>query len=92
MIAETLKMYNEVLCDAWLKTKMQDRTLQSVVKLYSAMVDASYFCQDDHVTHYLICKMVQVSLRHGICQSTPFSFIHLSYLINVDGSKAALAQ
>ena len=92
MIAETVKMYDEFPCDAWLETKMQDRTLQSVVKLYTVMLNAAYFCQDDHVAHYLICKMVQLSLRHGACQSTPVSFLYLSSIVNVDGSKAALAQ
>ena len=92
MIAETVTMYNEVFSDAWLETKMQDRTLQSVVTLYTVMVNAACFCKVEHVVHFLICKMVQLSLRHGACQSTPVSFLYLSGIVNVDGSKAALAQ
>ena len=43
MIAETVKMYDEIVCDEWLETKMQDRTLQSVAKLYTAMLNAACF-------------------------------------------------
>ena len=92
MIGDTVKMYDEVFCDAWLETKMQDRTLQSVAKLYTAMLNAACFFKAEDFTHFHICKMVQLSLRHGSCQSTPVSFLYLSGMINLDGSKAAIAQ
>ena len=92
MIAETLKMYHSVYDDDWLKTKMEDKNLQSVIKIFVPMYVLATFCQPDLMAHYFICKAVQLSLQNGLCRYTPISFLNFSSIINRDGSHAKLAQ
>ena len=92
IIAETLTMHYHMFGDAWIEKEMEDKTLQNIVKFYGAMATCAYFFQEEHMVGYIICKMAQLSLRHGPCQYTPIAFLKLSYIINPDGSNAALAQ
>lgn len=91
-ITETVKMYNGAYDDDWLKQKMEDRTLQNVVKFYGALVNSAFFCRPKHHVGYIVCKAVQLSLKHGACQDTPIAFLRLSNFVNINGSEAALAR
>ena len=78
MIPDTLIMYSEVYGDDWLKKKMEDTTLFNIIKFYRVLAVAAYFCKPLHVSTYFICKMVQLSLRNGVCQYTPLALMQLS--------------
>ena len=78
MIPDTLIMYSEVYSDDWLKKKMEDTTLFNIIKFYRVLAVAAYFCKPLHVSTYFICKMVQLSLRNGVCQYTPLALMQLS--------------
>ena len=79
MIPETLSMYSNVYGDDWLGRKMEDENLRNVVKFYSAIAIAAYFCKPSSMSAYHVCKMVQISLRNGICEYTPIAFMKLSH-------------
>ena len=92
MIAETLRSYEEVYSDDWLKKKMEDSNLQHAVKFYGIMAASAFFFKHEHMVHYLICSMVKLSLNHGACHYTPIAFLKLSNIINTDGSSGTIAQ
>mmetsp|Transcript_23122 Transcript_23122/g.33019 ORF Transcript_23122/g.33019 Transcript_23122/m.33019 type:complete len:804 (-) Transcript_23122:247-2658(-) len=77
MIPETLSMYSEVYGDDWLGKQMENTNLCSIVKLYSTIATAAFFCKP-HMVGYFVCKMVQMSLRNGVCQHTPLALMQLS--------------
>ena len=81
MIPETLSMYSEVYGDDWLEKKMEDVTLCSILEFYSAIATAAYFCKPSHVVAYFVCKMVQMSLRNGVCQHTPLALMQLTSIV-----------
>jgi len=81
MIPETLHMYAQVYGDDWLEKKMEDTTLCYIIKFYSSMANAAYFCKHPHMVAYFVCKMVQLSLRNGVCQHTPLAFMQLSSIV-----------
>ncbi len=83
MIPETLSMYSEVYGDDWLDKKMEDPTLSHILEFYSAIATATFFCKPLHWVAYFVCKMVQMSLRNGVCQHTPLAVMQLSYIISV---------
>eukprot|EP00986_Skeletonema_menzelii_P008360 scaffold3484_cov74-Skeletonema_menzelii.AAC.1 len=56
---------------------MEDTKLCNIVKFYSAIATVAYFCKP-HVVGYFVCKMVQMSLRNGVCQHTPLALMQLS--------------
>ena len=78
IIQETLSMYS-VYSDDWLGRKMEDKNLRNVVKFYSAIATAAYFCKPSSMSTYHVCKMVQISLRNGICEYTPIAIMKLSH-------------
>lgn len=87
LIPETLNMYTEVYSDDWIEKKMEDNTRCNVMKFYSLMATASYFFKPLHVVAYCICKMVQLSLRHGLCKYTPKALMILSsFVIRFDNA------
>jgi len=87
MIPETLRMYSEVYGDDWLGQKMEDTTLSNIIKFYSAMASAAYFCKPSHMVAYFVCKMVQLSLQKGVCQYTPLALMQLtSIVIRIDNA------
>ena len=80
MVVETLKLYEEVYTDEWLKqSKMEDKV--AVAKFYTNFVTAAYFCKARHMTIAYACKAVQLTLRNGICQYSALSFLQLSILV-----------
>ena len=81
IIPETLRMYSNVYGDDWLGKEMEDTNLCSIVKFYSAIADAAFFCKPAHVVGYFVCKMVQMSLRNGVCQYTPLALMQLSTIV-----------
>ena len=81
MIPETLKMYSEVYGDDWLEKKMEDVTLCNVIKFYSIIATAAFFCKSSHMGAYFVCKMVQLSFKKGICKHTPLAFMQLSSIV-----------
>ena len=91
MVGDTLRMYGELYDDNWLGKKMESRSLQTVEKFYSALKNLALF-HNPEIVGYLVCKMVQLSLNHGVCQYTPTAFLNLSWIINRDGDNAAFAQ
>lgn len=91
MVMDTLRMYGELCDDNWLEKKMESRSLQNVEKFYSALKNVAVFHKPQMVG-YLVCKMVQLSLNHGVCQHTPTALLNLSWIINRDGDNAAFAQ
>ena len=78
IIPETLSMYSEICGDDWLGTKMEDTKLCNIVKFYSVIATAAYFCKPPHMPAFYVCRMVQISLRNGICDYTPIAFMKLS--------------
>ena len=92
MISETLRSYEEVYSDDWLTKNMEDSNLQYAVKFYGIMAESAFFFKHEQLVQYLICSMVQLSLRHGACQYTPAAFLKLSNVINFDGSSGNIAQ
>jgi len=81
MIPETLNMYTEVYDDDWLGKKMEDSTLCNAMKFYSIILTTAHFIKPSHMVAYFICKMVQLSLRHGVCQYTPQALMILSSIV-----------
>lgn len=81
MIPETLHMYAEVYGDDWLEKKMEDTTLCDIIKFYSSMATAAFFCKPPHMVAYFVCKTVQLSLRNGVCPHAPLAFMHLSSIV-----------
>lgn len=92
MIPETLKMYSETYGNDWIGKKMEDRTLCYIVKFYSSLAFAAYFCKAPHLVAYFICKVGQMSLQNGVCKHTPLAFLLISDIISRDGNNVALAQ
>ena len=80
IIPETLSMYSRVYSDDWLEKNMKDPKLCNIVKFYSVTGIAAYFCKPTHSPAYFVCKMVQMSLRNGICQQTPLALMQLSLI------------
>ena len=78
MIPETLSMYSEVYGDDWLGRKMEDTNICSIIKFYSAIATAAFFCKPTHLGGYFACKVVQISLQNGVCEHTPLAFMQLS--------------
>ena len=78
MIAETLSVYSGVYGTDWHGRKMVDTKFCNIVKFYSAIVTAAYFCKPSHTVGYYICKVVQMSLRNGVCEYTPLALVQLS--------------
>ena len=89
MLPETLSMYSEVYGDDWLAKKMEDSSLCNILEFYSAIATAAYFCKPPHVVAYFVCKMVQMSLRNGVCQHTPLALMQLSSIISSSISSAS---
>ena len=81
IIPETLRMYSEVYGDDWLGKQMEDTKLCNIVKFYSAIATAAYFFKPTHAPAYFVCKMVQMSLRNGVCQHTPLALMQLSNMV-----------
>lgn len=92
MIAETLMLYNEIFDEDWLESKMENFTLQNVVRFYGAMAAHAFLCKPKHMRGYFICKMLQISLNHGPCSYTPIALLKLSNFVNRRGDKFVLAQ
>ena len=84
IIQETLSMYSEVYSDDWLERKMEDTKLCNIVKFYSLLTTAAYFCKPS--SGYFVCRMIQISLRNGTCEYTPLALMKLS-LIAFDNAK-----
>ena len=78
MIPETLSMYSQVYSDDWLGRKMEDTKLCNIVKFYSVIATAAYFCKPLHIGGYFVCKVVQISLQNGVCEHTPLALMQLS--------------
>jgi len=78
MVEDTLKMYEEVYDGDWLERKMEGNTLRTLIKIYNVMAFASYFCKSYSMLVYFTCKAVQLSLRNGICEHTPLSFLQFT--------------
>ena len=78
MIPETLSMYSNVYSDDWLGRKMEDEKLCNIIKFYSIISTAAYFCKPSHMIGYFVCKMVQISLQNGVCEHTPLALMQLS--------------
>ena len=78
MVEDTLKMYEEVYDDDWLERKMEDKTLLTTLQFYSSIAYASFYCKSYSMVVYFICKSVQLSLRNGICEHTPLSFLQFT--------------
>ncbi len=86
MVPETLNMYTEVYGDDLLGKKKDD-SLCYVMKFYNIMATAAHFFKPSHIVVYIICKMVQMSLRHGVCQETPLAMMQLSsFVIRFDNA------
>ena len=83
IIQETLSMYSEVYSDDWLERKMDDTNLRNIVKFYSIFTTAAYFCKQSYAyaPSYFLCRMVQISLRNGVCGYTPLALMKLSLIV-----------
>ncbi len=82
IIQETLSMYSEVYSDDWLERKMEDTNLRSINKFYFILTATALFCKQSfaHAGSYFACKLVQISLRNGICEHTPLAVMRLSLI------------
>ena len=76
IIPETLSMYSEICGDDWLGTKMEDTKLCNIVKFYSLLTTAAYFCKPS--SGYFVCRTIQMSLQNGVCEYTPIAVMKLS--------------
>ena len=83
IIQETLSMYSEVYSDDWLERKMEDTKLCNIVKFYSVIATAAYFCKQSYTytPAFFLCKLVQISLRNGVCGYTPLALMKLSLIV-----------
>ena len=84
MVEDTLKMYEEAYDDDWLERKMEGNTLRTLIKIYNVMAFSSYFCKSYSMVVYFTCKAVQLSLRNGICEHTPLSFLQFTGVVTKD--------
>ena len=96
MIPETLRMYAEVYGNDWLGRKMEDTNLCNIIKFYSAIATAAFFCKPTHMG-FFVCKLVQMSLQNGICEHTPLALMQLSSIafnatVDVRFTNAAFLQ
>ncbi len=92
IIPETLRKYDEVYGDDWLGRKMEDYTLRYVVRFYGQMITCAFFFKVRHIVSYYVCKVVQLSLRNGVCEYTPLSMLQLSNVLIRSGNNAHCAQ
>ena len=84
MLAETLKMYEE-LGDKWLKgEKTDDKTLQTTLQFYNVIALASYFCKSYSMVVYFTCKAVQLTLHRGLCEHTIITLLQFTSVVTKD--------
>lgn len=84
LIAETLRMCEE-LGDTWLKEeKSDDKTLNRTLQFYSAIVHASFMCKPYSVVVYYTCKAVQLSLHRGLCEHSLLTLAQFTSIATTD--------
>jgi hypothetical protein len=81
IVPETLQMVGKTFGDEWLKKEIENESVRQILKFYTAMVTASYIIKPPHVMAYFVCKMVQLSLQHGVSKYTPLALLQLSNIV-----------
>eukprot|EP00986_Skeletonema_menzelii_P018073 scaffold24409_cov143-Skeletonema_menzelii.AAC.1 len=77
-VPETLQMVREIYGAEWLGKKIENESVRQILKFYPALINASYIFKQPHVVAYFVCRMVTLSLQHGVSKYTPLAFLHLA--------------
>ena len=79
MLADTLTMYKEVHnTEEWMNKRLEDEKIQTIAKTYLAFVLTCFLFKQKHIGMFHICRAVQLSLKHGICQYTPSALVQFT--------------
>ena len=81
IVPETLQMVGQTFGDAWLEKEIENESVRQILKFYTAMVTATYIIKPPHFMAYFVCKMVQLSLQHGVSKYTPLALLQLSNIV-----------
>ena len=80
MVKETAGIVKDLTEDTLLGMRELDRTRQYILKFYLIITIVSFYAKPAMVP-FFTCRMVQISMKHGICKYTltgehPFLCIH----------------
>ena len=80
MVTETAMLVKDLREDTLLGMRELDRTRQYILKFYLIITIVSFYAKPAMVP-FFTCRMVQISMKHGICKYTltgehPFLCIH----------------
>ena len=81
IVPETLHMVREIYGAEWLGKKIENEPVRQILKFYTALITASYFFKQPYFVAYFVCRMVQLSLQHGVSKYTPLAFLQLSNIV-----------
>ena len=81
VVPETLCKIEKGYNEQWLGKKIENETVRQILKFYTALITASYFFKAPHVMAYFVCRMIQLSLEHGVSKYTPLAFLQLSNIV-----------
>ncbi|KAL3760940.1 hypothetical protein ACHAWU_009619 [Discostella pseudostelligera] len=74
MVGETGKLLENVSGDELVEMKAMNSVRSLTLKFLSVLLNVTYFRSPD-TTFYLGCKMVGLTLKHGVCDESVYSFI-----------------
>ena len=81
IVPETLYKVEKGYNVEWLGKKIKDESVSRILEFYTALVTASYFFKQPHVMAFFVCKMVNLSLQHGVCKHAPLAFLQLANIV-----------
>jgi len=81
MIGETAIIVNRLSDTALLEMNEVDEKWEISLKFYNLIVHVAFFSRPDMVA-FLVCKMVQLTMKHGICQWSLFGLVQFAAMLN----------
>mmetsp|Transcript_19299 Transcript_19299/g.46304 ORF Transcript_19299/g.46304 Transcript_19299/m.46304 type:complete len:1293 (+) Transcript_19299:334-4212(+) len=81
MIEETSIIVNNLSDTDLLEMKEADEKLCISLKFYNLIVNVALFARPD-MAAFLACKMVQLTMKHGICQWSLFGLVQFAAMLN----------
>ncbi|KAL3810773.1 hypothetical protein ACHAXA_011785 [Cyclostephanos tholiformis] len=79
-LVATLELVKNVSCEDLMKMTKMDERLNLFMHFYTIMGTAAFFIKPTS-SFFIVCKMVQLTMRNGLCEYSILGFVHLSAVL-----------
>jgi len=85
MIEATSKTIQSITDTELLEMKEMDETLSISLKFYSLMATVAFFTKPQ-IFAFLACRMVQLTMKHGVCKHSIMGFVQYAAMLCVNNT------